>query len=117
MSYSLVVNGVTNVVEDINSSLNKNGGQVYVICSDSCKAKLLTYATDNQNSKLVVLTGVDTHQSVIERICGSEISTCYIERDVADSLPMITQHYIMSRLRNRNWCDNRVTVFWESEIK
>lgn len=117
MSYSLVVNGVTDIVEDINNSVTKNGGLVYVICSKSCKEKILSYITDVRNSRLEILTGLDTHQAVIERVCASDISTCYIERDLADRLTMLTQYFILLRLRNRKWCDNKITVFWESEIK
>jgi len=117
MAYSLVVRDVGNIVKDINSSLMRKGGVVLVICSQNCKEKLLGCVTEDRGSRLEVLAGLDTHQAVIERLCSSEISTCYIERRLATALPTMTHLYILSRLRNQKWCDNRITIFWEEEIK
>lgn len=117
MAYSLVVRDVGNIVEDINSSLMRKGGVVIVICSQNCKEKLLDCVTEGGSSRLEVLVGLDTHQGVIERLCSSEISTCYVERRLATTLPTMTHLYILSRLRNQKWCDNRITIFLEEEVK
>ncbi len=102
--------------ESINTSIEKQGGKVFVICKPS-EAKIIEEKiTTERNSKLYFLTGVVDYSSLIERICGAEMSICYMSQSLMESCGLEGQRYILIRLRNQGWCSGEIVYFSGSDL-
>jgi phosphoribosyl-AMP cyclohydrolase len=119
MGYSVKATGYYGdnwLMESINASIEKQGGKVVVICKQSEAAVIKDNLATATNSKLYFITGVNDYMSLIERICGAEMSICYMSQTLMERCGLEGQRYIFSRMRNQGWCSGEIIYFSESDL-
>lgn len=119
MGYSVKATGYYGdnwLMESINNSLAKPNGKVCIICNPSEKELIQRSLLEFSNSKLYFLTDAVDYPSLIERICGAEMSICYMSQSLMERCGLEGQRYIFSRMRNQGWCSGEIVYFSGSDL-